>query len=205
MGLDWRKFWADPWKVMCDGINHGHVRGRSQSILLSGMGSSKQVQLNPADASGKGVVWAPMLWGISRGCWASAASEGSRAWRAVKSITLATSLLSDHQRKDTIWPKAELPDEPAHGTSLHPALPGGWNPKPEMSHCNDLNFLLLTYAGPERINRMYIVLEKPNSVPYTVSAESSLGKNVQTGKLRNIRKDGTSKRMGWCIPKGWRD
>lgn len=48
MGLDWRKFWIDPWKIVCERINHSCQWKRPQSTPLSGMGSNKQVHLNPA-------------------------------------------------------------------------------------------------------------------------------------------------------------
>lgn len=63
------------------------------------MGRDKQVHSNPADASGKGVVWAHVvgnpkqklvIWGPGM----AAATEGSQAWQGVKGITLAGPLIS---------------------------------------------------------------------------------------------------------------
>ena len=126
---------------------------RSPSIPLSGTGSNKQLDypswcLWEGCSRGRHVIGNPMVlpW--------PTATEERQAWRGTEDTTSTSPCFHDYQRKDTIWPKAELRDEVAHGASLQPAPPGGWNPKRDMFHCNNFNFPLLTSTGPRRINRM---------------------------------------------------
>lgn len=212
MELDWRKVWADPWKVMGEVINHCRVRGRDPRAyycqewgVINGF---SEIQLVPLGR----VSYGPPCCGESQ-----VDADHLKAWprllpvreaglgEQLRALPYLFPCFCNHQRKDTIWLKAELPDEPAHGTSLYPALAGGWNPKPEMSHCNDLNFLLLAYTGPERINRMYNLRKIQLSSLHCINRELPWEKCTNRGKLLNMRKDGTSKRMGQCIPMGWRD
>lgn len=158
MGLDGREVETDPWKFMWERVSHCQVSRRGPRAYHCQEWGVTSSSINPAGAYGKDAVGAAMLEGTPWCCHGRlprpTATEERQAWRGTKDTTSTSPCFHDYQRKDTIWPKAELPDEVAHGASLQPAPPRGWNPKRDMFHCNNFNFPLLTSTGPQRINRM---------------------------------------------------
>lgn len=76
------------------------------------------------------------------------------------------------------------------GASLYSALPGGWNSKLEMFLSNNLGSSFALLLGLKGLIECTI-LEKPNSIPYSVSAESSLRKNKQRNNIKHKKR--------WCI------
>lgn len=177
---------------------------------MSGTGRDKQVHSNPADASGKGVVWAAMLWGTPSRSWSSgvtamaAATEGSQAWQGVKGTALAGPLIFHKFREKTrLDPKpSSLMSLPGVDTSLHPALQGLPSQTRNVPWSN-LSFSFHQHWAHGTNGTQS--LRKPNSIPYTDPAESSLGKNEQTAKLSNRRTDDTFERRGHCCLVGRRD